>query len=194
MDLFSTGRKNRDRCKKTLLILKEVLRMSFQAKLQSADGKFSLAWQIWQSRHQTGSILSSPRNKCVSSKLHISTTNAHSRKHTLTRTMLHAKASVEKGEYQLSIKYMLSFPDAVRLQVINFTYERFPITSACAPLITTHQQGRGKPQNSYSTLTGNTTKRIYNWLWSQDINLWGTWLTSAQRWSRFCVLKLWLWH
>lgn len=65
--------------------------------------------------------------------------------HTLINThvhnaSVHAKASVEMGEYQLSITYMLSFPDAVRLQVINFTLERFPITNAYAPLITTHQR------------------------------------------------------
>lgn len=136
--------------------------LSFQAKSQTAEGKFSLTWQ---SRHQASSILSSPGNKCVSSRLHISTTNAHTHKHN-TYTMLHAKVSVEKGEYQLSIKYMLSFPDAVRLQVINFTFERFPITSACAPLITTHQQGRGKPQNSCSTFSGNRTEGINDWPWS----------------------------
>lgn len=67
--------------------------------------------------------------------------------------MLHAKASMEKGEYRLSIKYMPSFPDAVRLQVINFTFERFPITNDCAPLITTHQQGRSKPHNAHSVET-----------------------------------------
>lgn len=60
---------------------------------------------------------------------------------------------MEKGECQLSIKYMLSFPDAVRLQVINFTFERFPITTTCAPLITTHQQGNSKHHNAHSVET-----------------------------------------
>lgn len=64
--------------------------------------------------------------------------------------MLHAKASMEKGEYRLSIKYMLSFPDAVRLQVINFTFERFPITDACAPLITTRQHRTSRAHNAHS--------------------------------------------
>lgn len=59
--------------------------------------------------------------------------------------MCHAKASVGKEGVPLCIKYMLSFPDAAGLQVINFTFERSPITNACARLITTHQQGRGKP-------------------------------------------------
>ena len=64
--------------------------------------------------------------------------------HTHRNTMLHAKASMGKGEYQLSIKYMLSFPDAVRLQVINLTFERFPITNACASLITSSQHISGE--------------------------------------------------
>ena len=49
-----------------------------------------------------------------------------------------------KEEYQLSKKYMLSSSDVVRSQVINFTFERFPITYVCAPLLTKHQRRTGK--------------------------------------------------
>ena len=133
----------------------------FLRKSQSADGRFSLTWQ-------------KSRQAASCPPLETNVSSADSQTHTHIHTMLHAKASVEKGEYQLSIKYMLSFPDAVRLQVISFTFERFPITNACAPLITTHQQGRGKPLNSCSTFRGNRTKGINDWPWSQDINLGGT--------------------
>lgn len=76
-----------------------------------------------------------------------------------TYIMRHAKASM--GVWNKS------FPDAVRMQVINFTFERFPITNACAPLITAHQQGRGK------TKVKMTNIKIC------DV------LTSAQRQSNF---------
>lgn len=130
--------------KKTLFFVKEGLRVSLQATSQDA------ACQVRLTLPSADYHLPSPAGSTFQPM------------HTLTNTytMLHAKASVEKEEYQLSIKYMLSFPDAVRLQVINFTFERFPITNACAPLITKHQQGRGKPQNSCSTFRGNRTKGI----------------------------------
>lgn len=185
--LFLTGKKRRDRCKKTSFFLKEGSQVSFQSKATVCWWQVlsHLTKQTADRQHPAFPLETnaSPAGSAFQQSMH-TLTNTH------TCTMLHAKASVEKREYQLSIKYMLSFPDAVRLQVINFTFERFPITNACAPLITTHQQGRGTAQNSCSTLSGNTTQGINDWPWSQDINLWGTDFCSKVEQQDFFQLSL----
>ena len=48
---------------------------------------------------------------------------------------------------------MLSSPDVVRLQVINFTSERFPITHVPAPLIVTLQHSESPESTCGSVRT-----------------------------------------
>lgn len=120
--LFLSGKKRGDGYKKTLFFLKGGFRESRPPQSQYADSTFSLTFQtatyppLEANMSSEGSTFQQPMHTI---------TDAY------TCIMRHAKASMEV--------WNMSFPDAVRMQVINFTFGRFPITNACAPLITAHQ-------------------------------------------------------